>query len=171
MTSSPAPVPPHQDPHHNPHPGVVTMLEFVTTLSAQRDRRFDALHQELKDSVDQRLRDADLRYQQRFDAQTSALDAALAAQKEAVHVANTAAEKRFESVNEFRQQLADQAATFMPRAEAEQRNAALAEKIDLLRSAANQWQGRSAGLNAGWVYLLGVIAAIGTVVSLIVAFR
>jgi hypothetical protein len=169
--TSPLPLPPHQDTNRNDDLTTVTMLEYVTTLIAQLDRRFDTLHQDLKDSITQRFHDADLRYQQRFDAQTSALDAALAAQKEAVMTANTAAEKRFESMNEFRKQLGDQAATFMPRAEAEQRNSALAEKIDFLHSSANQSQGRTAGLNSGWVYLLGAIAAIGTIVSLFVAVQ
>jgi hypothetical protein len=165
------PLPPHQDPRKHDELGTVTMLEYVTTVLAQLDRRHEALYETLRDSIDARLRDADLRYQQRFDAQTSALDAALAAQKEAVQTANAAAEKRFESINEFRQQLADQAATFMPRAEAEQRSRALTEKIDLLHSSAIQLQGRAAGLNSGWVYLLGAVAAIGTIISLVIALR
>lgn len=66
---------------------------------------------------------ADLRYQQRFDAQQGALLAALMAQEKAVSAALVAAEKavikaenasekRFEAVNEFRGQLTDQALTF-----------------------------------------------------------
>jgi chromosome segregation ATPase len=77
---------------------------------------------------------------ERYATQTKAVDAAFLAQqtamqtaltaarestqsdllaaKEAVGKAEVAAEKRFESVNEFRAQLADQAGTFMPRSEA-----------------------------------------------------
>lgn len=64
-----------------------------------------------------------------------ATHAALTSSKEAITKAETAAEKRFESVNEFRAQLADQAATFVSRLEADARRAetevriaALAEK-------------------------------------------
>ena len=176
--TSPTPLPPHQDPVQNDDPSRVTMIEYVTTLIAQLDRRFDTLHADLKDSITQRFTDSDLRYQQRFDAQTKALDAALAAQKEAVLTAmvaaerattkaETAADKRFESVNEFRQSLTDQTATFMPRTEAVSRMDSLAEKIDDLKSRVGAFQGRSAGLNAGWVYLLGAVAAGSTLISII----
>jgi flagellar biogenesis protein FliO len=59
----------------------------------------------------------DLRYQQRFQGQLDAVMAALAAAKEAVNKAETANEKRFESVNEFRSTLSDQAAQFLTRSE------------------------------------------------------
>lgn len=48
---------------------------------------------------------------------------ALSNQEKAVTKAETAAEKRFESVNEFRAQLTDQAATFVSRLEADARRA------------------------------------------------
>lgn len=154
------------------------MLEYVTTMIAQLDRRFDTLHQTLKEWIEQRFNDSDLRYQQRFDAQVKALDAALAAQKEAVQTALMAAEKatskaeiaadkRFESVNEFRQTLSDQTGTFMPRQEADARFTALAEKIEDLKVAIASAGGRSVGLNSGWVYLLGALGAVGTIVSLL----
>jgi hypothetical protein len=163
----PQPSQPHQDPVVNTDPSRVTVTEHVSSLIAALDRRFDSLHEDLKTHVGQRftdterlivqgLGDADLRYQQRFeaqaaavkaalDAQTKALDAALAAQKEAVTTALAAAEratvksdvsteKRFESVNEFRRTLSDQTHSFMPRSEAETRLIAMVEKIDDLRA-------------------------------------
>lgn len=75
----------------------------------------------LKEHIQVLMTEADRRNQQRFEGQEKAVSAALQAQKEAVTKAEVAAEKRFESVNEFRQQLSDQAASFMPRREAEQR--------------------------------------------------
>lgn len=147
--TAPTPSPPHQDPAQRSG-GVadqvqVTLLEHVTTLVHTLDRRFDTLHQDLKDHVAQRFTDSDLRYQQRFDAQTNALDAALAAAKEAVATAmiaaekattkaETASDKRFASVNEFRQTLSDQTASFMPRGEAQSRLDGMAEKIDDLKA-------------------------------------
>ena len=190
----------------------VTVMEHVTTLVATLDRRFDSMHQDLKDLIAQRFTDSDLRYQQRFDAQTKALDAALAAQKEAVQTALVAAEKantkaelsadkRFDSVNEFRQTLTDQATTFIPRTEAEARIAALSEKLDdlktyqaasigrdavtvpgnttLIRELADQVRalhderasrtGRAAGLNQGWVYLIGAAGFFATLIAIFFA--
>jgi hypothetical protein len=91
----------------------------------------------------ERLKDMDLRYQQRFDAQQRALEDALQsvkeatradldAAKEAVNKAEKSNERRFDSVNEFRAQLADQASTFMTRREAEARLGALMEKLESL---------------------------------------
>jgi hypothetical protein len=201
--TAPTPVPPHQDPTPNVGFGSVTIMEYVTTLVSTLDRRFDTLHEDLKDSVTDRLaalRDllnaGDLRYQQRFDSQTKALDAALAAAKEAVQTALVAAEKatskaevaadkRFDSVNEFRSQLADQAATFIPRAESEARMNALAElveakfaglmeKVSELSEYNSRAAGRTVGIGAGWNYLvgfIGLIVAVITIVGLIIGTR
>ena len=68
-------------------------------------------------------------YQQRFDAQEKALTSALTAAKEAVDKAQSASEKRFDSVNEFRNQLKDQAATFLTRAEYQAFNKQLTDQI------------------------------------------
>jgi hypothetical protein len=89
---------------------------------------------------------------ERYATQTRAVDAAFLAQSTAMATALTAAErlvqtaasatekaigkaelagdKRFESVNEFRGQLRDQAATFLPRTEYLAGHSSLAEKID-----------------------------------------
>lgn len=98
------------------------------------------------------LQAAELRYQQRFDAQGDALaaaflsqqvamkaaleaakeavQAALAAADRAVSKAELAADKRFEALNELRQMLNDMVATLFPRTEAVQRFDAMAEKIE-----------------------------------------
>jgi hypothetical protein len=201
--TAPTAVPPHQDPSINPHTDRVTIMEYVTTLISTLDRRFDTLHQDLKDSIGDRftathalVASNDLRYQSRFEDQTKALDAALAAAKEAVQTALVAAEKatskaeaaadkRFDSVNEFRSQLADQAATFIPRAEAEARLTSLAELVEAkyaglldkltdLIAHDNRAQGRTAGIGAGWNYLIGfvgLVVAAATVIGIVVGTR
>src|SRR6478752_7363989 len=77
----------------------------------------------------------------RFDAQEKAVNAALAAAERAVTKAEIAAEKRFDSVNEFRAQLADQARDFMPRKEFEVQLGALSARVDMLTNS----EQRSAG--------------------------
>src|ERR1700677_117874 len=64
------------------------------------------------------LRDADnLRNEQRFVAQERAVEAALYSARTATEKAETAAERRFESVNEFRQTLSSQQSTYITRSE------------------------------------------------------
>ena len=72
----------------------------------------------------------DLRYQQRFDAQEKAMQAALIAADRAVLKAEAASEKRFESVNEFRSVLTAQSATLATKAEVEAATKGLTDKID-----------------------------------------
>ena len=45
------------------------------------------------------------------------------------------------------------------------------ERIQELTDRVNRTEGRGVGLNAGWVYLLGALAAVGTIVSLFIAFK
>jgi hypothetical protein len=114
--------------------------------------------QSLQDQMDRRLDQFQLQVDQRFEAskeplvalkemlneryatQTKALDAAFKAAEQAVQTAlvsaekavgkaETAADKRFDSVNEFRQTLSDQTATFLPRGEYDAAYKALADQI------------------------------------------
>lgn len=98
----------------------------------------------LQKHLEARLEDADKRYQQRFDAQTKAIDAALMAAEKAVTKAETANDKRFEGVNEMRGSLNDMVSTLMPRNEAVPRFDALVEKIDALQRRMDTATGRQA---------------------------
>lgn len=86
----------------------------------------------------------DVRYNQRFEASQNAINTALAAQQKAMETALTsqklavdkaeiAAEKRFESVNEFRSVLTSQQGTLMPRPETTALLRALEEKLEAQR--------------------------------------
>lgn len=78
-----------------------------------------------------KLREADqIAIQAALVTQEKAVAAALAATKEAMLKAETASEKRFESVNEFRKTLSDQTNTFLPRSEYNANHKALEDKID-----------------------------------------
>jgi phosphopantetheinyl transferase (holo-ACP synthase) len=84
----------------------------------------------IKEHFEAILVEKDKRYEQRFNDQEKAVSAALTAAKEAVVKAETAAEKRFDSVNEFRKTLSDQTSTFIPRPEYTQRLNSMDEKIN-----------------------------------------
>jgi hypothetical protein len=94
---------------------------------------------------------------------------ALAAADKAISKGDIATEKRFESVNEFRQTLSDQTKTFISRVEFEALRDTHAARIADLSSRLDKTEGKTVGLNAGWVYLIGALSAAGTMVSIVVA--
>jgi phosphopantetheinyl transferase (holo-ACP synthase) len=107
------------------------------------------------------------RYMQRFEAADEAVAAALTAAKEAVLKAESATEKRFDSVNEFRGALADQAATLMPRFEADSRLNALETALGDVAKAVSVMSGRGSGLKDSWGYLVGAVGIVAALVALL----
>lgn len=121
----------------------------------------------LIDHVKALLAQMDLRYQQRFDAQTLAINAALQAAKEAVTKAETATERRFDSVNEFRKTLADQSSTFLPRPEYQAAHNATNDQIRALAERMNRADGRSTGHGDSWGYIVGACGLILAIATLV----
>ena len=110
----------------------------------------------LRDFILRLIGEHDKRYEQRFLAQESAVQSALTAAEKAVNAALIAAdravakaeqaqERRNEATNEFRGQLADQAATLMPRREVETVLAALDARVKIIEGATERTSGRAAG--------------------------
>jgi hypothetical protein len=90
----------------------------------------------------------DRRYEERFISQDEKTTLALTASKEAISKAEMATEKRFESVNEFRGAMSDQASLQLPRAEAENRFSAYDNKLDEIKkdvSALREWRSEGGG--------------------------
>lgn len=123
------------------------------------------------------FQESDLRYQQRYDSQQRAITDALAAAEKAVaaalanadravNKAEVAAEKRFESVNEFRAQLTDQTATLMSRAEADAKITALSDRVSDVKTRIDIGDG---GKQANANSLTNTIAIAGLVTSIVVA--
>jgi hypothetical protein len=69
--------------------------------------------------------------------------------------AETAAEKRFEAVNEFRGQLRDQAATFLPRAEYIAKNYDVERRLQAVEILASKHLGEARGSEALWGWIVG----------------
>jgi Ni,Fe-hydrogenase I large subunit len=96
----------------------------------------------IKDIIDER----DRRYEERFRAMDEKTTLALASSEKAVTKAEVASDKRFESINEFRGTLSDQAAMLMPRAEVEIKFAAIDERLlDIKKEIADLRESRSEG--------------------------
>jgi hypothetical protein len=109
------------------------------------------------------LNERDTRYGDRFEAQ-----------QRAILKAEEATERRFEGVNEFRAQLADQQRTFLPRSEYDVAHRELSEKINIAIGRLNDldtaMSSRSAATASLWGYMVGAagvaIAIIGIVLAL-----
>lgn len=102
---------------------------------------------------------------QRFDSSDKAINAALAAAKEAVLKAEAASEKRFEAVNEFRASLSDQQRTLMPRVESELVVKNLADRLKVLEDAKTQAAGGWSGARNLWGVIVGVIGVLSIIAS------
>lgn len=143
----------------------VSILEYLTTMLAEMDRRYT---QRTEAQMSQ-LSELDRRYEQRYVAQKEAVEAAflaqqtamrsdLAAQKEAVTKAENAADKRFELLNELRSGVATKEAL-----------EALEKRLNELAARIDRTEGRTSGVSASWGYLLGAIGAIVALASFIYA--
>lgn len=97
-----------------------------------------------------------------------AVQAALLAAKEAVLKAEIATEKRFESVNEFRAQLADQSNTLMPRAEYTVQHKALEDRVTDLTDRINKTDGAKQGSEITMGKIYAAIGAVGAILAIIV---
>ena len=121
------------------------------------------------------LQERDKQYIQRFEGldKASALAlggvreataSALAAAKEAVIKAETANEKRFDAVNEFRSQQKDLAASLVSKDEVNIRFKAFDDKITMLLAHESEAKGRGAGIGS---YSTALLAILGIVVGIL----
>ncbi len=138
---------------------VETLKEYIESLLAERAVRIEQRIDTIESSIA-------LGFTQSANAVKSALDAA----DRAVQKAETAAEKRFESVNEFRNTLGDQQRNLIPRTEAQVLINALADKISDLTKQLDMLQAERAGIKGGWGYAVGVIGFVMTIAGLLMLF-
>ena len=127
------------------------------------------------------LNERDRLYGQRFDAMDKAnavaltavresTAAAMNAAKEAVTKAETANEKRFDSVNEFRSQLKDMITTLISKDEANVRFKSVDDKVQLFSDQTLVNQGRKQGID--WLFgLICTVVGLGTGIIAAITFR
>lgn len=120
----------------------------------------------------------DKRYQQRFEAQERALESALSSAKEAVDKAQVAAEKRFDSVNEFRNTLADQQRNLLPRQEYQVQHKALEEvvkavsdRVDIVAQRQYIANGQSEAAAKLWGFIIGSLGIVIAIASVWINFK
>ena len=145
----------------------------VDTLREHVQQRFEAEHA----LIQQQFEDLRALLQERYGTQTKALDAAFVAAEKAVQTALASAEKavakaelaatdRFAAVNEFRGQLADQAATFMSQAEAKAMINALREKVDAMTARLDKMEGHSGGTTNSRAVLVAAVMVAAALVTI-----
>jgi hypothetical protein len=158
---------------------IETRLNILTKAVTTMKDELKAEVLALKVATEAAANAADLRYQQRFTAQSDALSAAFAAAKEAVAAARdaqdravlkaeVAADKRFESVNEFRKSLTDQQQTFMPRQESLALHASAVEKLAAIEKAMDQMTAERMGIKGGWGYAVGLVGFVMALITIMV---
>lgn len=133
--------------------------------------------------LEQRFAQADRLVEQKLESLDRALSVALSSAQTAVAKAEQATERRFEATNAYREQLSDQANTFMPRTESTARWEATMERIEnyaemhrrdmvTVRDMADRLtassDARLKALEAGNANMQGRLWALGTVIALVV---
>ena len=106
---------------------------------------------------------------QRDAAQKEAVAMAMSAADRAVLKAETAAEKRFESVNEFRNTLSDQQRNLIPRAEFDAMERAVTFRLDAIDKVLEAQRAERMGIKGGWGYAVGVAGLVIAVLSIAAA--
>jgi len=144
-----------------------TLREYLLKLIDANDIRYDQRFEASQSAIDKALIAQQTAMQTALTAQKLAVDTAQSAAEKAVTKAEVASEKRFDSVNEFRNTLADQQRTLMPRTEAELRIKTLEDRIDAMSTTLTSSTGQKAGAHNLWGYLVG---AAGIVLALIFHF-
>lgn len=176
--------PPLGFPYNTGNGGVSAEVPLRDFLSSRQDQqraelieRIESLSRHMQQIIDER----DRQYAQRFAAQQDAVEAALASQKElsaqalaaakeAVDKAEGAANDRFNSVNEFRSTLSDQASNFVNKSTAEARFNALEEKVNSVYDRLNASQNKVEGSANAWGGIITVISVLIAAGGLVVAF-
>jgi Flp pilus assembly protein TadB len=117
------------------------------------------------------MTERDRRYEQRFEAMDEKTSLALTSSEKAVTKAETATEKRFDSVNEFRSTLSDQANTFLPKGESNEKFKAYDDRLKSLEARLNRSEGVGSGLKAMWGYVLAAIMLVIALISLFINLK
>jgi hypothetical protein len=117
-------------------------------------------------ALEKMLNEREERTKERFVFIEKNINIAMASADKAITKSEMAVEKRFDSVNEFRASLADQAATLMPRAEYSVQHATvvdrLAEVSNRVSTLEDKGLGRkeaSAGIGSSITFTLGIIGS------------
>ena len=125
----------------------------------------------LREHFDDKAASVEKKFDEALTLRDQALKSAYESQRVALEKAEQTLEKRFDSVNEFRESLSDQQRTFIPRKEVEVLFAALGDRIDrnvaelvALRETVIEAAGRKNATSEYIAYFIALVAVIASVV-------
>lgn len=147
----------------------ISLREHMQRQLDMQDRYHLRLMNEFRIQLDERYATQTKALDAAFNSAERAVSAALQAAETAVQKAELASDKRFEAVNEFRNQLSDQASRFMTRDESLARHDRTQEQLKEVNSRLDLNQGRNTGLDNAWAYIIGIVGVTGGIVGLILA--
>ncbi len=124
---------------------VEQLRELIREVNEERDRRYSDRFEGLEKAMAAGFAAAKEAVAAALAAAKEALTAAFGAAKEAITKQEMATEKRFEGVNEFRNQLKDQQQTFVSKAEATTKFDDFSRRVTELERIANREAGGAAG--------------------------
>jgi hypothetical protein len=149
-----------KQPEPPPQWSIETLREYLLALINANDVRYGQRYDASQSAIAAAFLAQQTAMQTAFAAQKLSVDAALEAAKTAVNKAEVAAEKRFESVNEFRATLADQQRNLMPRSEAEILIKSLTDKMEVMEKTVASMSGQRSGMGTA----IGIAIAVGGIV-------
>jgi len=109
------------------------LLTHIITLIEANDKRYADRLEDIEEKLKTSHSELKEYLCDKIEAQSESIKIAMVASKEAIVKAENANEKRFESVNEFRNTLKDQQAGLIPRTEYDAGHMALGEKVNALK--------------------------------------
>jgi hypothetical protein len=131
----------------------------------------------LENALKIQVNNLDEKFKLLIDAAEKKNELRFQSQQQAVNKAESAAEKRFESVNEFRRTLSDQTATFLTRNEYGiqqqsilERFEAISSRVAALDKTVGEIREHGSGKNAVWTSLPAIIAVAISLVTLTTLF-
>jgi hypothetical protein len=114
--------------------------------------------QHLKDFLLALMNEREQRYQQRMDAADRAISKA-----------EVAMERRLESVNEFRAQMADQQATLCRKSEVDIRFESLEKNMNATIQALERGRGQEKGIGIAWAILVAILSMLLSAAAILVS--
>lgn len=107
------------------------------------------------------------RHTEEMRAAERAMAIAWEASEKAIGKSEAATEKRFDDLAAYREDITAQISGLISREEFGLQHANLVDRVEALTDRMNRAEGRGLGLNAGWLYLLGGLSALGTVITIV----
>jgi hypothetical protein len=157
----------------NPEPKdpstAVALQAWTNDKLVAAEKLVEARIRDLKELIDVQIRDLKNHNEKILIEKDNALRAALAAAEKAVQKAEDNAEKWRANANEWRAAMTDKDKLLLQRTEFETYKSTMTAALAVETKRADFDQGKSSGLNAGWIILVAAVGLIATIIVTAIA--